>query len=339
MKRIIKLCFVCLLLFCLLPNKFQIDAKKKINTNEFINIEKTSGSCLYGNKIYYSVLNKIYCVNKNGSGHKLVISEKNVDTFSSLNVHKGYIYCIADFAYGPGVSNEKLIKIKLDGSELDVLDVATKAMVVNNTIYYNKGKHIEEDGDAYTANIGIYSMKLNGRKRKALIKSDNVSLLGCIGKKLYYTTDYSKLYEADLNTSEASRRYITDDNVIAISGDYVYKKLYNDTSVDIYRVNIYSGVDEKFTTLSESSGDVTFSNNYMYYTSDYGRKINKMNLNTKKVKCIKKTGTYYLNDVYEDFLICTKSLESFEPSKPNSQKVLIKTNGKIIKKMAKYFVS
>lgn len=197
-----------------------------------------STTAAYKGRIYYAVQNSIYSVKKDGTGKKKVYTGKGKRPagFSNIAVYNGYIYALYDSAeIGEGMCNyTKLVRMKLDGSGYKSYGYALGFAVADGKIYYTKAKQVKDPMDLLEP-TGIYSMKLDGSKSKALVKKKNTVFLSTDGKHIFY-----KVYNQTKNTTS------------------------------IFRCNMSGEAQKKLLTTNDSSnnlqfGDFALSGNNLYF--------------------------------------------------------------------------
>lgn len=259
----------------------------------------------YKGRIYYAVQNSIYSVKKDGTGKKKIYTGKGkrAEGFSNIAVYNGYIYALYDSAeIGEGMScYAKLVRMKLDGSGYKSYGYALGFAVADGRIYYTKAKQVKDPMDLLEP-IGIYSMKLDGSKSKALVKKKGVVFLATDGKHIFYKvcseTKYTtsifrcnmsgKNREKLLTTNNLSNYIVSGD--CALSGDNLYfiesRDAENDEDEDtscIIQYNMKTGEKTEVYTVKDTIWMFAVEGNTLYCKCGFWDfKLKKVNLSGKR---------------------------------------------------------
>ncbi len=153
-----------------------------------------------GNNLYYQdgYGEKIKCYNIK-RGKTSTIASVDGNGFHSLTKKGGYIYAVCDLYEGSDAEEEYIVRVNIKTGKIQYLSRGDSYAIKNNTIYFNKVKHIEARYEEYDKGIGVYSMKLDGTGQKS-----------CSGVKVKYKPKNKiKTSKGTLNITRDSYGYIS----------------------------------------------------------------------------------------------------------------------------------
>lgn len=307
-----------------------------------------STTASYKGRIYYAVQNSIYSVKKDGTGKKKIYTGKGkrAEGFTRIAVYDGYIYALYNSAeLDEGMCDyTKLVRMKLDGSGYKSYGYALEFAVADGKIYYTKAKQVKNPMDLLEP-IGIYSMKLDGSKSKALVKKKGIVFLSTDGKNIFYkiysNTNYTEsIFRCSMSGKNRKKLLtISGFSRYALSGDNLYfteeredeNDEDNDTSC-IIRFNVKTGERTEVYTTQETIWSFTVEGNALYCRCGFGDNLlKKVNLSDKKETTVEKD--VYEYGIHDDVII-------YDRYPRNSSKVTWylakKSTGKKIKKIGSY---
>lgn len=196
-----------------------------------------------------------------------------------------YINAVRDKVYY--LSNHKIVKSSLDGTEREVLrDFGSGGLnvmaVVGDWIYYT-----EKPSDMFGS---LYRMRVDGTSVE-LLESNPVSRMLVNKGKVYYVIHTHKLFVIDADGS--NKRKLLDGGISSL--EMAGESLFINYNGQLYRMST-DGKD--LTEFSEKNAqNLNVDGDWLYYSdhSEYSKKLYRINLNDKTEQKLSDQKTFYLN--------------------------------------------
>ncbi|MCR4842849.1 MAG: DUF5050 domain-containing protein [Eubacterium sp.] len=237
----------------------------------------TATDGLKGKYIYTGEGDTMYKVNtQNGKAKKAFKIKKLKDyngLYGNAYYYKGYLYFVADLYLGTDSANLYICRCKPNGKGFKKLARGYSFRINGKKIYYIKQK----DKGEYFVNVGITSMKLNGKGKKVIKSSKSIRGFDFNGNKILYTLN-NKIYQMNKNGSSIKSLSLTNNNINTyVDGDYVlYTKFVKTgtsygSDVGYYEEHVYGLKDGTDVTVCKGTEDESaeiqlFENGVVYYS-------------------------------------------------------------------------
>lgn len=248
------------------------------------------GLNVYKNKIYFiainemvepedendTVDNKIYSMNLDGSGLKVINDNKFNNDSYEIYVVKDKIYYIGEDA--------NIYKMSLDGENKEVVnsDATGFLGITEKYILFN----VQENDEEGNSKIVTYSMNLNGEERKALT-GERLFSVNVLGDDVYYVNEEKEVNKVNIVTGEKTEISKTSAYNMNVSNNKIYFMNYcdEDYNTAIYKMDLDGFNEEELLKLETYSTflDVV-GNEILYLDSDEEKGvINLLNGKSKKI--------------------------------------------------------
>lgn len=242
------------MIFTVMPSDMQ-GATKKANeqgknlSNSWLVGGYYAKGCCVGNTLYYSVYNKLYKMNIK-TGKKKLLYKYDCFSLESIQYYNDKLYVVIDKFEGTGGSYPYITSIKTNGTGYKLLAVGSNLSIAGGKLYYIKQTELS-DFDTFDP-VGIYSMKLDGKSKKCIMKNDILEFAACNGKKIYYSTILGT-YQTDLKAKKKKKLANKGEEVIGVYNNEVYYTVTNESSnkCELYQRNITSARVRKLDRASE----------------------------------------------------------------------------------------